>query len=80
MQKNTFEKISLVRELLIEQIFELREPGPPGRTCTPTTGCFHDKTIISKGKYSTGLLFTSKISQEAMYSTFPYLGQITHKM
>ena len=28
------------REMLIEQNieFELRDPGPPGRTCTPTTG------------------------------------------
>ena len=34
--------------MFIEQIFELRGPGPPGRICTPTTGRFHDKTIISK--------------------------------
>ena len=34
--------------MLIEQIFELRGPGPPGRVCTPITGCFHDKTIILK--------------------------------
>ena len=34
--------------MLIEQIFELRGPGPFGRICTPVTGCFHDKTIISK--------------------------------
>ena len=34
--------------MLIEQIFELRGPGLPGRICTPVTGCFHDKTIISK--------------------------------
>ena len=33
--------------MLIEQIFELRELGAPGRICTPITGCFHDKTIIS---------------------------------
>ena len=35
--------------MLIEQIieFELRGPGPPGRTCTPTTGYFYDKTKIS---------------------------------
>ena len=36
--------------MLIEQIFELRGPGPPGRR-TPTTGCFHDKTIISKENF-----------------------------
>ena len=36
--------------MIIEQVFELREPGPPGRTrtCTPITGCFRDKTIISR--------------------------------
>ena len=36
--------------MLIEQIidFELKGPGPPGRTCTPTTGYFHEKTKISK--------------------------------
>ena len=30
----------------IEQIieFELGGPGPPGRTCTPITAYFHDKT------------------------------------
>ena len=32
----------------MEQIFELRSPVPPGRICTTITGCFHDKTIISK--------------------------------
>ena len=34
--------------MLIEQLFELRGPWPPGRVCTPITGSFHDKTIISK--------------------------------
>ena len=34
--------------MLIEQNFELRGPGLPGRICTPITDCFHDKTIISK--------------------------------
>ena len=34
--------------MLIEQIFELRGPGPPCATYTPITACFHDKTIISK--------------------------------
>ena len=34
--------------MLIEQIFELIGPGPTGRICTPKTGCFHGKTIISK--------------------------------
>ena len=34
--------------MLVEQIFELRGPGLPGLICTPTTGCFHDKAMISK--------------------------------
>ena len=36
--------------MLIERIIELqlRGPGPPGRTFTPITGYFHDKTKISK--------------------------------
>ena len=36
--------------MLIEQNieFELRGSEPPGRTCNPITGCFHDKTKISK--------------------------------
>ena len=36
--------------MLIEQIIELefRGPQPTGRTCTPITGYFHDKTKISK--------------------------------
>ena len=34
--------------MLIEQNFELRGPGPPGRICTPITSCFHDKTTISE--------------------------------
>ena len=41
-------KLATVREVLIEQIFELRGPGLSGRICTPTTGCFQDKTIIYK--------------------------------
>ena len=34
--------------MLIEEIieFEFREIEVPGRTCTPTIGCFHDKTKI----------------------------------
>ena len=34
--------------MLIEQIFELKGPGLHGRICTPITGWFYDKTIISK--------------------------------
>ena len=60
--------------MLIEQIieFQLRDSGPPGRTCTSTTGQLHDKTKISvKQKSSSGLLFTAKILQEAMCLTTP---------
>ena len=32
--------------MLIEQILGLRELGLPGRTCTPITSYFYDKTII----------------------------------
>ena len=46
--KILFKKLATLRGMLIEQIFELREPGPPGRLCTPITGCFHHETIISK--------------------------------
>ena len=35
----------------IEQNFELKGPGPLGRICIPITGCFHDKTIISKENF-----------------------------
>ena len=40
--------------MLFEQIFELRGPGPRGRICTPITGCFHDKTIISEKNLRVG--------------------------
>ena len=58
--------------MLIEQIikFELRGLGLPGHIYTPTTAYFYDKTKISKKKSSSGLLFTAKILQEAMYLAF----------
>ena len=65
--------------MLIEQIFELRRPGPPGRI-TPITGWFHDKTIISKENIRLDFLFTAKKLLEAMYFTSLYLSQITHKI
>ena len=45
--------------MFIEQIveFELRGPGPPRRTCTRTTGCFYDKTKISKENLVVDLYF-----------------------
>ena len=36
--------LKLFIELIIE--VELRGPGPPGWTCTPTTGYFYDKAKI----------------------------------
>ena len=48
MQQNIFtQKLATVRGILIEQIFELRGPGPPGRICIPITGCFRHKLLIS---------------------------------
>ena len=48
--KYFWKNLATVRKMLIEQNFELRELGPPGRTCRPTpkTASFYDKTIISK--------------------------------
>ena len=46
--KILLKKLATVRGMLIEQNFELRWLGPSGRIYTPITGCFHDKTIISK--------------------------------
>ena len=39
--------------MLFEQIieFQLKEPGPPGRTCTPITGSLHDKTKTLKENF-----------------------------
>ena len=34
--------------MLVKQIFELGGLRPPGRICTPMTGCFHHKTMISE--------------------------------
>ena len=64
----------------IEQIFELRGPGPAGHICTPTIGCFHYKTIISQKNIRQDCYLLLKILQEAIYFTSPYLGQITYKI
>ena len=45
--KILFKKSATVKIMLIEQIIGLRGPGSPGRICTPITGCFHDKAVIS---------------------------------
>ena len=44
-------KLATVRGMLNEQNLELRGPRPLGRICTPITGCFHGKTIISKENF-----------------------------
>ena len=51
--------------MLIEQIIELqlRGPGPPGRTYTPITGYFHDKTKISKENLRVDYYLLLKCSQ-----------------
>ena len=46
--------------MLIEQNFELRGPGPPGSIYTPITGCFHDKTVISKENFRLDCYFLLK--------------------
>ena len=57
--------------MLIKQIFELIGPGPSGRKCTPITGCFHDKTIISTVNIRLDCYFTAKILQKAKHFTSP---------
>ena len=49
--------------MLIEQIieFELSGPGPPRRTCTNTTGYFHDKTKIFKKNFQVDYYLLLKI-------------------
>ena len=59
--------------MLIEQTteFQLKRPGPFGRTCTPITGKLQRLNKNLKRKSSRGL-FTAKVLQEAMYLTSPY--------
>ena len=62
--------------MLIEQIieFELRGPGPPGRTCTSKISHFYGKAKISKENLQVDYYFTAKILHVAMYLTSPNLG------
>ena len=55
--------------MFAEQIieFELRGRGPPGRTCTPRTGDFHDKTKISKKNLRLNYHVLLNILQKAMH-------------
>ena len=71
--------------MLIEQIieFELRGPGPPGRTYAPKTAFFfffHDKTKLSKANVRVNYYLLLKILLEAMYLTSPHLGQVIYKI
>ena len=63
--------------MLIEQIIELelREPGPPSRTCTSKTGYFHEKQNFH-GKYLSHYLLL-KIFAEGNIPCFPPVGQVT---
>ena len=65
--------------MLIEQILELRRPGLPGRICTPITGCFHDKTIISKENFRVDCYLLLKYYKRQCTLLPPYLSQITYK-
>ena len=55
--------------MLIEQIieFELRGPGPFGRACALLLVFFSLQNKNLKRKSSSGLLFSAKTLQEAMY-------------
>ena len=57
--------------MLIEQNFELRSPGLPGRICTPITGCFHDKTIISKDNFQVDCYLLLKYCRRQCTSLAP---------
>ena len=68
-------------EKLIEQTIELqlRGPGPPGRTYTPITGYFYDKTKISKENFRVDYYLLLQCSQrQSILITSPYLDQITY--
>ena len=55
----------LAREMLIEQNikFELKGAWAPGRTCTPKTGYFQDKTKISKANLRVNYYLLLKLLQ-----------------
>ena len=60
--------------MLIEQMFELRGPGLPGRISTPLAGCFHDKTIISKENIRLDCYLLLKYSRRHIVFYFPLSG------
>ena len=59
--------------MLFEQIieFELRGPGPPGSTCTPITGKFHNETKISNEKFSVDYYLLKYSRGNAPYFPLP---------
>ena len=57
--------------MLIEQIFELRGPGPRGRIWIPITGCFHDKTVISKENIRLNIYLMLKYCKRQCTFLFP---------
>ena len=63
--------------MLIEQIFELSGFGSLGRTYTPITGCFHDKTTISKENILLDYNLLLKYCWRQCTLLSPYLGKIT---
>ena len=69
--------------MLIEQIidFEFRGLMPRGRTCTPTTGYFYDKTKIFKKNLRVDYyLLLRYCTRHCSLTTSPYLGQIAYKI
>ena len=71
--------------MLIEQINELEFRRPvPGRTCTPITAYFNDKTKISKKNlrvdYYLVYLLLKYCRRQCALLTSSYLGQITQNL
>ena len=74
-------KLAPVRGMHIKQIFELRGlAGPPGCICTSITGCFHDKTIISKKNIRLDCYLVLKYCRRQCSLLPPYLGQISYNI
>ena len=65
--------------MLIEQIieFQSRGPGPPGRMYSNNWLTSRQNKNL-KGKSLSGSLFTTKILQDAICLTYPYMDQITY--
>ena len=60
--------------MLIEQIIELqlRGPGPPGRTYTPTTGYFHKKQKSLRKTFEWIIVYCYNVARDkAPYFSLP---------